>query len=292
MIWLILSILCSTLIFITFKLFPRFGVNNLHAIVVNYFTAFTVGSLSGDFSFQLAELPAKPWFTSIIILGFLFISLFQLMAIVSQSFGVAAVSVAVKMSLVIPVVFAIVYYNDSIDAVKFIGILLALTAVFFATYKPSATKKHPSMMLLPIMLFIGSGFLDSFLKFNQQELVPIDEHAYFTSVIFLTAAVIGTFWLIINSISQKTSSWSWKNIMGGIALGIPNYGSIYFLIKALDMHNLESSVIFPVNNVGIVALSVICARILFNENLSRQNVLGVILAMLSIALMTFEKLYA
>ena len=84
---------------------------------------------------------------------------------------------------------------------------------------------------------------------------------------------------------RKTRVPRWKNILAGIALGIPNYGSIYFLIKALDMHNLESSVIFPVNNVGIVALSVVCARILFNENLSLKNIVGVILAIISIALM-------
>ena len=292
MIWLALSILCSTLIFILFRIFPRFGIENLQAIVVNYLVAFSVGFLSGDFEVHLTELPEKPWFTSIIILGFLFISLFQLMAIVSQKFGVTAVSVAVKMSLVIPVVFAILYYGDSAGPWKITGIILALAAVYLATRKPSATSGHPGMILLPVMLFIGSGFLDSFLKYNQHELVEISEHAYFTSLIFLTAAVIGLFWYFLSLITQKTSIPGWKNILAGIALGIPNYGSIFFLIKALDMHDLESSVIFPVNNVGVVALSVISARILFNENLSRWNVLGVILAMLSIALMTFVNLYS
>lgn len=291
MIWLSLSILCSTLIFILFKIFPRYGVSNLQAIVINYFAAFAVGMMSGDFSFEPLELTAKPWFTSIIILGFLFISLFQLMAIVSQTFGVAAVSVAVKMSLVIPVVFAVVYYSEAMGPLKLLGIILALVAVYFATRKPSATKGHPGLIWLPVLLFLGSGFLDSFLKYNQRELVPISEHAYFTSLIFLTAAVIGVFWWVFSAISRKASPPRWQNILAGIALGVPNYGSIYFLIKALDMHNLESSVIFPVNNVGIVALSVICARILFNENLSRYNVIGVILAMLSIALMTFVNLY-
>lgn len=292
MIWLTLSILCSTLIFILFKLFPKYGIDNLQAIVINYATAFTVGSLSGNFSFQLTEIPEKPWFSSVIVLGFLFISLFQLMAVVSQKFGVAAVSVAVKMSLVIPVVFAIIYYQDSIGVLKVIGVILALVAVYFATRKPAATTGHPGLIWLPIILFIGSGFLDSFLKYNQQEIVPIEEHSYFTSTIFFTAGIIGTFWLVFSAISRRTSAPKWKNLIAGIALGIPNYGSIYFLIKALNMHGFESSLIFPVNNVGVVALSVIIARILFNENLSRQNVLGVILAILSIALMTFVKFYA
>ena len=292
MIWLALSILCSTLIFLIFKLFPKYGINNLEAILINYFTATSVGLISGDMNFALGDMVAKTWFASAVFLGFLFISLFQLMALVSQRFGVTTVSVAVKMSLVIPVIFAMLYYGDATGVLKILGILLALVAVYLASYKPSALHGHASALWLPALLFIGSGVLDSLLKYNQHELVPVEEHAYFTSSIFMIAGIIGIFWLIISRIGQKTSLTHWKNIVAGIVLGIPNYGSIYFLIKALDMHNLESSIIFPVNNVGVVALSVISARLLFNEKLSRMNILGVILALLSIGLMTFVKLYA
>lgn len=285
--WLLLSIACSTLIFILFRLFPKYGVDNLQAIIINYFVAFSVGIGTGAETDKLGGLAEQEWFSSVIILGFLFISLFQLMALVSQKFGVTAVSVAVKMSLVIPVSFAILYYGDSAGVWKITGIILALVSVYLATLKPSATKGHPSLILLPAVLFLGSGFLDSFIKYNQHALVATEDQSLFTSVSFLTAGLIGIFWWLILVMIRKTRPPGWKNILAGIALGIPNYGSIYFLIKALDMHNLESSVIFPVNNVGIVALSVICARILFNENLSRQNIVGVILAMISIALMTF-----
>lgn len=288
MIWLLLSILCSTLIFVNFKLFSRYKVSNLQAIVVNYFVAFAVGLLSNGFEMKPAELLDKPWFYSILVLGFLFIFLFQLMALVSQKFGIAAVSVTVKMSLVIPVGFAIWYYGDNPSALKIAGIVAALAAVYLSTRKPIKTKAHPAYVFLPITLFIGSGFLDTFLKYNQHELVPRLEQSYFASLIFLTAGVLGAVMLLVRLI-QKQEKLHWRNIIGGITLGIPNYGSIYFLLLALE--GLESSVIFPINNVGIVALSVIIGWSLFHEHLSRINKIGVILALVAIFLITYERLF-
>lgn len=290
MIWLLLSISCSTLIFIVFKLFDRFKVSNLQAIVFNYFIAFGVGYLSEPFSLQPSEIVSKPWFISILILGFLFITLFQIMALVSQKFGVAAVSVTVKMSLVIPVTFGVWYYSENLPFLKIIGIILALLAVYLATRKPIKTKAHPLYIILPFILFVGSGFLDAFIKYNQEARVPENEQAYFTSFIFFVAAAIGILLLCIQLL-RGTEKLQWKNLIGGIALGIPNYGSIYFLIKALEVKGMESSITFPVNNVGVVALSVICGKVMFNEKLSKLNQAGIILALVAILLIAYQRIF-
>ncbi len=290
MIWLLLSILCSTLIFVNFKLFSRYQVSNLQAIVINYFVAFSVGLLSDGFEMHPGELTGKPWFFSILILGFLFIFLFQLMAVVSQKFGIAAVSVTVKMSLVIPVTFAIWYYGENLGLLKVVGIIAALAAVYLATRKPIKTKAHPAYIFLPIILFAGSGFLDAFLKYNQHELVLPADHSYFASLIFLTAGILGTIMFFIQLL-RGAERPHWRNLLAGITLGIPNYGSIYFLLLALEVRGLESSVIFPINNVGIVALSVITGWLLFREHLSRINKIGVALAVIAIVLIAHERLF-
>ena len=41
MVYLVFSIFCSTLILILFKLFERFGVTNLYAIIANYMVEFS-----------------------------------------------------------------------------------------------------------------------------------------------------------------------------------------------------------------------------------------------------------
>lgn len=289
MIWLLLSIVCSTAIFVTFKLFDKFNVDNLQAIVINYFIAYGFGTLFTGFTHSPLNIPSFAWFGSALILGVMFVTLFQIMALVSQKIGVSVVSVAVKMSLIVPVLFAVYYYNEKAGITKMAGVILALFAVFLATRKKEKIKLHPSYAWLPLILFAGCGFLDAFLKYNQQELIPPEEHSVFTSSTFLISGLAGIGFLLARAFKKRVK-FQWKNLIGGIILGIPNYGSIYFLLKALEFEGLESSVIFPVNNVGIVLLSVLTGTFIFRERLSFQNRIGIVLAILSILLVAFENI--
>ena len=85
---------------------------------------------------------------------------------------------------------------------------------------------------------------------------------------------------------KKPFLFDYKSILGGTVLGIINYGSIFFLLKALHFEGLESSTIFTVNNVAIVMLSTILGLMLFKEHISRKNWIGIALAIISIALVT------
>lgn len=285
MIWLLLSISCSILIFIVFKYFKQYEVNNLQAILVNYFIAFTIGNWQNDWANSPLEIPEQAWFYSILLLGLLFISLFRLMAWVSQNFGLATVSVAVKMSVIVPVSFGVVYFKESLGPLKLSGIIMALVAVYMTTYKPDKTKKSAHFLWYPILLFLGSGFLDAFLKYNESQLVPPSQQAWFASSIFGMAAIFGIF-LVLHQIIRTDTKLEWKSLIGGIALGIPNYGSIYFLLRALSFEGLESSSIFALNNVGIVTFSALLGTFFFKEKLIKINTIGILLAILSIVLIT------
>lgn len=284
MIWLLLSIICSTLIFVIFKYFDKFGVDNLQAIIVNYIVAFTLGMGLRGFDTSLIDIPEKNWFWSAFILGIIFIWLFRLMALASQKIGVSVVSITVKMSLVIPVIFGVLYYQESFGLMKILGISLALLAVYLTTAKDKSKKTSELYIKLPLILFFGSGIMDTFINYNQVEIVSVEEHGLFTSSIFGMAAVFGSLLLLIQH-SKNKIKLKRKNIWAGIILGIPNYGSIYFLLRSLNHNNMESSIVFPINNVGIVALSVLVGVVLFSEKLNFKNIIGIALALLSIALL-------
>jgi drug/metabolite transporter (DMT)-like permease len=286
MIWLALSIICSVLIFVVFKLIGNYKIDNLQTILVNYLVAFTVGQALNGFNANLLLVPQKPWFWSVLLLGFLFITLFQLMAWVSQTFGVASVSVAVKMSVIIPVGFGIWYFNESLTFLKIVGLALALAAVFLATYKPNRVKGDAKMLALPLLLFFGSGFLDAFINYNEAQLVPPEEHALFASSIFGVAGLFGVLFVLYRRFTNQRA-FQWKAVLSGIALGIPNYGSIYFLLLALNTPQLPSSNLFALNNVGIVALSALLGTLAFAEKLSVLNKIGLGLALISMVLIFY-----
>jgi drug/metabolite transporter (DMT)-like permease len=282
LIYLLLSILSSSIIFVVFKLFKRFEVNTLQAIIFNYFIACSVGYFGFIKDANISEIPSKPWFYGTLILGLLFIIVFNLAAITTQRSGLSVVSVATKMSVAIPVLFGILYFNESTGVLKVLGIILALIAVYLSSIKAKtgiAIKKKN--LIYPILVFIGSGLIDTLIKFIESGYVNKTDVALFSSTIFSVAGTIGILVLIFQGLTGKLRITG-RNILGGIALGIPNFFSIYFLVMALRNKGFESSTIFTINNVAIVLVSTILGIILFKEKLITKNWIGIILAIISI----------
>jgi drug/metabolite transporter (DMT)-like permease len=107
----------------------------------------------------------------------------------------------------------------------------------------------------------------------------------FIITIFGTAGVLG---LVLAIVGWGTGrlQFSWKNVMAGIVLGIPNYGSMLFMLWALNS-GLEGSFVFPVVNVAIIVATTIGAVMLFREKLSPVNWMGIVMAVTAIGLITF-----
>ena len=286
MIYLLLSIIASTIIFIIFKLFEKFNINILQAIVVNYCIAFTTGVLAYKGTITISQLPNLDWFYYTLVLGALFIIVFNLMAITTQRSGLSVVAVATKMSVVIPVLFGLLYYNENLGAIKLFGIGIALIAVYLTSNKSDQrTVINRKLIVLPILVFVGSGIIDTSIKFLEDAYVANNDVPLFSAIIFLAAAIIG-FIIIIIQVMSGNFKFEFKNVIAGICLGVPNYFSIYFLVKTLRSDILESSGIFAINNVSIVTLSTFAGIFLFKEKLIRKNWIGIGLAILSIILIS------
>lgn len=281
MIYLLLSILSSSLIFVVFKGFSKFRIQNYPAIIANYYTAFAVGILSFPRNLELVEFPLQPWFIPALCLGLIFVIIFNLMARTSQVLGVSVASVATKMSLVLPVLAGIFLYNEHLGPVRIVGIVLALLAVYWATLPAGNTRFTLSQWMLPVMVFLGSGLIDLSIKYMQTHYVPDEEFPLFSATVFASAGTLGILGVFIN---KKTSfgMFTPRNLLGGVILGIPNFFSIFFLLKALGVPGISSAAIFTLNNVAIVLFTTLLGVIIFREKLSLRNWFGVGLAVVSI----------
>ena len=283
MLYLALSVLSSTWIFVVFKLYDVYKVQTLIAIIVNYFTAFSVGLLLYDQPLEIQQILGASWIWGPIFMGVLFITIFNLMAKTSQVAGVSVASVATKMSLVIPVLLGVLLYREQLSAFETIGILLALAAVYLVSGKGKGIHVDRKHLILPILVFLGSGIIDSSIKYFEEEHLSDPEIPIFSSMIFGFAALSGLVFIAIRP-NKKEMKLNMKNVLGGVALGIPNYFSIYFLIRALRADLLGSAAIFTINNVAIVMLSTLIGILLFKEKLTPKNWAGVALSVLSIIL--------
>ncbi|MGB7842997.1 MAG: EamA family transporter, partial [Salinimicrobium sp.] len=278
------SILSSSVIFVIFKLYKRFKIDTLQAIIFNYFFAFSAGMLVDKQPLELERIPSESWFFGTVILGFLFIAVFYLAAITTQRSGLSVVSVATKMSVAIPVFFGIILYDESTGFVKIFGIVCALIAVYLTSIKKKeGIRIRKRNLIFPLLVFFGSGIIDTTLKYLETTYVAEADVALFSSTIFGIAGCIGIFLLVIQKI-KGSLKLHFRNLLGGIALGIPNFGSIYFLVLALRSGGMESSTVFPVNNVAIVMISTFLGILLFKERMLPKNWIGIGLAVVSIIL--------
>ncbi len=283
MIDLALSVLSSTLIFVAFKLFDTYKVQTLYAIITNYVVACLVGLFLYEGNVDVVQLTSTSWYWGPIALGVLFITIFNLMAKSTQVSGVSVTSVATKMSLVIPVVVGVVIYKEQLSLLQIIGIVLALLAVYLSSQKEKGITINRKDLLLPLLVFLGSGIIDTSIKYFEEEHLTDQEIPLFSSMVFGCAALTGLVFIGIKSFKTPLKI-NFKNILGGIALGVPNYFSIFFLIRALRSDMLNSAAVFTLNNVAIVMLSTVLGILLFKERLRPKNWGGVALAIFSIIL--------
>ena len=278
---LLFAILFSSFIFVLFKLFPRFEIDTFQAIVVNYFVAFLCGFIF--FPFELNKLVSVDvfWFLNAISASVLFIGLFLIMGISSQRNGLSSTSVAVKMSMALSVLGMMISYSENIQWMKITGIILAITGVISMTLQSTDQKNTVSSAWMLLVLFVGSGLLDFLLNYIQHHVLVENETAFFTAFAFGIAGVIGaviaiTLWL------QGKLKPSFRNLLAGILLGIPNYFSIYFLMKAYDVLSWSGSSILAVINVSIVVIASIIGLIFFQEKWNKLKFFGFISALISI----------
>jgi len=290
MIYLIGSIVLTSYLTLSFKACEKYGVNVFQAIVFNYITCVITGSIvNGAFPIHMENIQT-PWFGWAMIMGVMFVSIFNIVAITAQKNGVAVASVANKLSLIIPVILSVYLYQETVAGWKAVGVGLALVAVVLTCYtnaeKGHTAQKNKWVYLLPLVLFISSGLLDALINHVQLTYVTAENNNDYLVSSFFSAATIGSLLLLIQLIRRK-QVFVWKNLLAGMLIGIPNYFSIWCLVHFLQESPWQTSASIPVNNMGIVLFSAVVAWILFKERLTKINWLGILLSLVAIYLIAF-----
>jgi drug/metabolite transporter (DMT)-like permease len=280
---LFLAIFLSSLIFVLFKVFPRFKIDTFQAIVFNYISAFLCGYILYGSDLKEEAWENTNWIFYAVLAALLFISLFVLMGKSAQKNGMAITSVAVKMSMAVSVLGMVFIYNEQLPYLKIIAILLAFSGVILVSFtkKSSDSKQQTWWMLL--VLFIGSGILDLLLNYVQKTQVDVISTALFSAFGFGIAGLIGLGILIAQIIGRKTRI-EFRNIIAGVILGVPNFFSIFLLMRAYNSVTWSDSSVLAVINVAVVCISTLCGTLIFSEKISWTKGLGLCCSLLAIYL--------
>ncbi|MES2134063.1 MAG: EamA family transporter [Bacteroidota bacterium] len=280
--YLILSILISTLFGISFKVIAVNNIKSFQAIVINYLVAGSLGFFTTTSDVTPFTIFEQKWIWLAIGLGIVFVSSLFVIAETTAKSGISVAQVANRMAVVIPISVAILYYSDALTIYKVLGIILAIMSVYLVSHKKEEGKiKHQLWWLFPLVIFICSGIIDSSINYAQRFLLSENDFDAFLSTVFMTAFVFGFIVLLYKLCVQK-EEFQLKAIPAGAILGTINFGTMYFIVKALNSGIFEPSVLFPINNLSILTLSTIISVLVFKEKLSGKNWLGIGLSLLAI----------
>jgi len=290
--FLIGSIIFTSWLTLSFKIVARYKISTIQSIVFNYISSVITGSfVNGIFPINSATFH-QAWFPWASVMGIIFISLFNVIAQTAQKIGVAVASVANKLSLIIPFLFSLYLYNEKATVLKIAGIGVALTAVLLTCWPRKQTQTNQSgisrglMILLPLILFLASGLLDTMIKYVEHSFLNDENQNAYLITAFSVAAGIGVLVLIL-LFSTGRQKFEPRSVVAGICIGVPNYFSIWCLLRVLKQNAGNSSAIIPINNMGIVLFSTVIAWLFLKEKLSALNWAGIILSLGAIALIAF-----
>ncbi len=274
---------------VLFKYFGKYGVNNLQAIIVNYFTAGTLSLIvahNNDIKISLPDIIYSTYIIPSLIIGFLFIVTFNLLAFGTQKIGIAISTVANKMSMIIPVIVGISLFSEKLGMFKLIGIVLAISAIYMTSTKSGKLSFDKKFLPIILLIFFGQGMADGTLSWAQKFSINDENTPLFFASIFLIAGILGSVFLIYETI-KNGFKLEFKNLIWGIGLGIPNYLTLHFFVRSLQSPIFESSQVFPIVNMGVIVLTALAGILLFREKLSFFNWGGILVAVLAISLITF-----
>ena len=182
------------ILIIGFKIFEKYKVNNLVALIVNYLTGAACSYYYLESDFTLEYIFQADWLYHAIAIGALFIIVFNLYSLGIQKVGISTTTIANKMSVIIPVGVALTLYpENNFDTLKVVAFLLALFGIYLSVTKEKKLALNKEYIGLILFVFLGQGISDAtFNDFAQSfDNVFKKETFLFFMTLFLAASIVG-----------------------------------------------------------------------------------------------------
>lgn len=283
MIFLLLTVVCSTSIALIMKWNGQRQGDALSLLFGNYFTAMLYGAC------QLSWNPGSPGNGIPIafgaFLGFLFFASFFVFARAVENAGAALAALSSRLSIAVPTLTAILWFGESPEWNHSLGFALTvITLLLFYHSLKASSRQSPDRALRGLQwfyllaVFVGIGLADSSMKVFQSWR-PTEETSVFVLSIFASA------WVYCGlALRAMRSGLHRASLVRGWILGIPNVLSTVFLLQALK--RMDAMLVFPLVNLGIIMLTAVLARLFWSERINRHAVAALMTGVMAVVFLT------
>lgn len=285
MVFLILAIIASSLVSIMMRVGEGKVKNNISMLSVNYFICMFFSLLYANMD-NLLQSGEGMW-TSVGlggINGFFYIGSFVLFQNSVRNHGVVLSSIFMKLGIMVPLVVSVVLFREMPAPVQILGFIIALTAIVLINLKEKNIEKEQKFVheksrtkLGLCLVLIGCGMADGMSKIYQEFGTDQFEE------LFLVMTFVVAFLLSVVLIIIKKQRVTRNEIMYGSLLGVPNYYSARFLLKALG--EVPAVVAYPTFSIGTIAVITITGMVIFKERLTKLQIFAIGLIAVAVVLL-------
>ena len=282
MLFLVLNIILLS----GFGLFLKHAKNNQQRLnpigFVNYLTAFCISvwalSLEQDFTFS------KLTFALGVTNGVTYAVGFELFTIGIRLSGIVVTAAIVRLSIVIPILVSMLFWQEIPNLWQSIGLLLTFLAIPLLSQRekepidkwtpdrPEVSQGLGFAVVITILFVTGISRL-TMKAFN--EMCPIDEKPLYMTLLFGVATIV----YLGVCLRQKT--WpSWWEVSYGVLIGACNVGGSWALLVALD--KVSALIAFPMSSSGGVLFTMFVGMVFLHERLSRTSLIGALVATIAL----------
>jgi drug/metabolite transporter (DMT)-like permease len=216
-------------------------------------------------------------------LGLLFVFSFFSFAMAVSHAGTALATVSSRLSVIIPITFSIVLFNEIPSALNLIGFLftfITLILFYFSIAGQNDNGDNYNKYFYLFVTLVGIGISDFCLKiFNSWR--PQSDEALFVLTIFSFAMLYSLLFILIKKVKIERHT-----LLLGIGLGVPNVFSTYFLLGALSL--LPAILVYPVVNVGIIIFTAIFAYLFWKEGINKFGKWALVTGVIAIVFLSLK----
>lgn len=309
MIYLLMAILSSASIALVFKALGSQGGNRYGVIIGNYLTCIVISLIMTGGPAAIVHAAPVTYLCGAVG-GLLFVLGLVFMQSSVAANGATLTSAFGKLGVMVPLAFSFLIFREQPAALQMVGIVIALAALVVinapakdapakaaanATDAPEASdapaKDAPApatttspktySFALLALTFLGNGLADSMAKVFEQ-VGPRSDDRVFISLVFIAAAVISA-GLALREYRVTGAPITKKELLSGVAVGVPNYFCSFFLLSSLT--RLPSFLVYPIFSTGTIIAVMLVSTILFKERPTKKQLTGIAMILLALVLL-------
>lgn len=278
MLYLLLAVGSSALVSIVMRLSSDRVKGNVSMLAVNYLMCLVIAALDADGQFFPAQSGLGQTLFMGCIHGMLYLGSFLLLQYSVKKNGVVLSATFMKLGLLVPMTVSVLFFKELPAPMQVVGFALAVAAILLINLEKKGgadqEKAAGQYRAILLLLLLGGGGGDVMSKIFE-ELGEASLSAQFLLYTFLTAFVLCLALMLL-----KKERPGKNELLFGLLIGIPNFGSAKFLLASL--RSVPAVIAYPTYSVATILVVTLAGVCFFKEKLSKRQwiALAVILAAL------------